>query len=108
MLSWFGKLPPCLLGIEACATAHDWARGSPSSGTRFTDPARLCDGLCPAQQERCDGRGSDLRGGEPSIAGNSRRPGDSASQILCLPARQPSRRRSTRGSEVVPENWTGC
>jgi transposase len=26
MLSWFSKLPPCLIGIEACATAHYWAR----------------------------------------------------------------------------------
>src|SRR5712671_5551704 len=26
MLSWFGKLPPCLIGIEACGTAHYWAR----------------------------------------------------------------------------------
>ena len=22
----FGKLPPCLVGIEACATSHYWAR----------------------------------------------------------------------------------
>jgi transposase len=26
VLAWFGKLPPCLVGIEACATAHYWAR----------------------------------------------------------------------------------
>ena len=26
MLTWFAKLPPCLVGMEACATAHDWAR----------------------------------------------------------------------------------
>jgi transposase len=26
MLKWFGKLPPCLIGSEACATAHYWAR----------------------------------------------------------------------------------
>jgi transposase len=26
LLNWFGKLPPCLIGIEACATAHYWAR----------------------------------------------------------------------------------
>jgi transposase len=26
MLKWFSKLPPCLIGIEACATAHCWAR----------------------------------------------------------------------------------
>jgi transposase len=26
VLSWFGKLPPCLIGMEACATAYYWAR----------------------------------------------------------------------------------
>ena len=26
MLAFFKKLPPCLIGMEACATAHYWAR----------------------------------------------------------------------------------
>lgn len=26
MLGWFGKLAPCLIGMEACSTAHYWAR----------------------------------------------------------------------------------
>jgi transposase len=26
VLEFFGKLPPCLVGIEACATAHHWGR----------------------------------------------------------------------------------
>jgi transposase len=26
VLSWFAKLPPCLIGIEACGTAHYWTR----------------------------------------------------------------------------------
>lgn len=26
MLSFFQKLPPCLIGMEACAGAHYWAR----------------------------------------------------------------------------------
>jgi transposase len=26
VLSYFAKLPPCLVGLEACATAHYWAR----------------------------------------------------------------------------------
>ena len=25
-MPFFEKLPPCLVGIEACATAHHWAR----------------------------------------------------------------------------------
>jgi transposase len=26
VLAWFARLPPCLVGIEACASAHHWAR----------------------------------------------------------------------------------
>ena len=26
LLAWFSKLPPCLVGMEACAGAHYWAR----------------------------------------------------------------------------------
>ena len=26
MLEFFQRLPPCLIGIEACASAHYWAR----------------------------------------------------------------------------------
>ena len=26
MLDYFGKLPPCLIGMEACSSAHYWAR----------------------------------------------------------------------------------
>ena len=26
LLRFFAKLPPCLIGIEACASAHHWGR----------------------------------------------------------------------------------
>jgi len=26
MLKFFAKLPPCLIGMEACASSHFWAR----------------------------------------------------------------------------------
>ncbi len=26
VLGFFEKLPPCLVGIEACATSHHWSR----------------------------------------------------------------------------------
>ncbi len=26
LLAYFGELPRCLVGIEACATSHHWAR----------------------------------------------------------------------------------
>ena len=28
MLPFFAKLPPCLVGIEACGTSHYWARAN--------------------------------------------------------------------------------
>lgn len=31
LLKFFEKLGPCLVGIEACGTAHHWARECPSS-----------------------------------------------------------------------------
>jgi transposase len=32
VLTYFSKLPPCLVGMEACATAHHWARELRSLG----------------------------------------------------------------------------
>jgi transposase len=26
LLHFFGNLPPCVMGMEACASAHHWAR----------------------------------------------------------------------------------
>jgi transposase len=34
VLGYFGKLPPCLVGMEACATAHYWARELSQLGHR--------------------------------------------------------------------------
>ena len=33
VLALFETLPPCLIGMEACATAHHWARELDRSGT---------------------------------------------------------------------------
>ena len=30
LLDFFDRLAPCLVGIEACAKTHHWARASPS------------------------------------------------------------------------------
>jgi hypothetical protein len=38
--AFFKALPPCLIGMEACATAHYWARSS--SQTRFKTRSPLC------------------------------------------------------------------
>ena len=34
MLEFFKALPPCLIGMEACATAHYWARELTKLGHR--------------------------------------------------------------------------
>ena len=41
MMPFFSKLPPCLIGIEACATAHHWARTLSTMGheVRLMPPA---------------------------------------------------------------------
>ena len=33
VFEFFAELPPCLVGMEACATAHHWARELKSLGT---------------------------------------------------------------------------
>ena len=34
VLTFFAKLQPTLIGIEACATSHYWARGLPAMGQK--------------------------------------------------------------------------
>ena len=41
VLRFFAKLPPCLVGMEACATAHHWGRELIKLGhtVKLTPPA---------------------------------------------------------------------
>jgi transposase len=41
LLAWFAKLPPCLIGMEACGTANHWARELTALGhtVRLVPPA---------------------------------------------------------------------
>jgi transposase len=41
MLTFFGAVPPCLIGMETCATAHHWARALTAIGheVRLIPPA---------------------------------------------------------------------
>ena len=54
VLGFFAKLPPCLIGLEACGGAHFWAREIAALGhqVRLMPPAY--EGL---RQTRQDGRG---------------------------------------------------
>ena len=48
VLTFFAKLAPCLVGMEACGSAHHWAREA--------DARALRQGLRQEGQERCSRR----------------------------------------------------
>ena len=50
VLDFFRRLPPCLVGLEACSSSHYWAREirRPRSPGAH-DPADLCEGLRQAR-----------------------------------------------------------
>src|SRR5262245_33003641 len=64
---FFAKLPPCTVGMEACGSAHHWARviGRYGHEVRLMPPAYVKP-YGEAEQERRSGCGGDLRGGEPA------------------------------------------
>ena len=39
VMAFFQKLPPCLVGIEACASSHHWSRELQRAATRSADAA---------------------------------------------------------------------
>jgi len=52
VLTFFKALPPCLIGMEACATAHYWAaRADEARSQGWSDAGEGCEGLRQAQQE---------------------------------------------------------
>src|SRR6516165_8269742 len=59
VLAFFQKLPPCLIGIEACATSHYWSRQLQALGHAGSwaygapDAAGVCEALRQAAEERC-------------------------------------------------------
>jgi transposase len=69
LLKLFGGLEPCLVGMEACATAHHWARelGALGHEVRLMPPAYVKAYVKrnkQAQQERRGRCRGDLRGGD--------------------------------------------
>ena len=67
MLRFFAKLPPCLVGIEACATSHYWARELVGLGHDVKlMPAHYMKPYVKRGQERRGRCGGDLRGGDPA------------------------------------------
>jgi transposase len=62
VLAFFQKLPPCLVGIEACASSHHWSRELQALGhtVRLMPPAYVKP-YVKRQKEQHHGRGGDLR-----------------------------------------------
>ena len=61
VMKFFAALPPCLVGMEACASAHYWARELRKAWSRGAfDAGEGREGLRQAQEERCGGRGGDM------------------------------------------------
>jgi transposase len=63
VLAFFEKLPPCLVGMEACASSHHWSRELQAFGhtVRLMPPAYVRPYV-----KRRNGRRGDLRGGHQS------------------------------------------
>ena len=68
LLPWLARLEPCLVGMEACGSAHYWAREIERLGhtVRLMSPT-VCYSLSERQQKRPQRRRSDLRGSHPAI-----------------------------------------
>ena len=61
MLAFFQKLPPCLVGIEACASAHHWSRELQAIGHSVRlMPAAYVRPYVKRHKERCHRRRGDL------------------------------------------------
>jgi transposase len=50
VLDFFANLPPCLIGMEACASSHHWARKLELLGARIARPYSQVNGpaVCEA------------------------------------------------------------
>ena len=82
MIAFFERLPPTAVAIEACGSAHHWARllGEIGHDVKLIAP-QLRQTLRQARQERCGGCRGAVRGGQPAEhalrAGQDRRPASS-------------------------------
>lgn len=64
MAAFFVNLPPCLIGMEACGSAHHWGAQAAEHGLQGSaDGSAVRQALRQNQQERCGRRRSHLRSG---------------------------------------------
>jgi transposase len=69
VLSWFTALPPCLVGMEACPTAHYWARelGRIGHEVRLIPPAYVKPYVRRQKNDRADAAAICEAVGRPSM-----------------------------------------
>jgi hypothetical protein len=68
VLAFFAKIPPCLVGLEACGTAHHWARELIALGHEARlMPPNYVKAYVKTQQARRGRCRGDLRGGSASV-----------------------------------------
>ncbi|EPE93633.1 IS1111A/IS1328/IS1533 insertion sequence transposase (plasmid) [Rhizobium grahamii CCGE 502] len=82
---FFKVLPPCLIGIEAGATGHHWARVLTALGHEVRlMPASYVKPYVKRQKNGCDGCRGDLRGGD--AADDALRSGEERGATECADA----------------------
>jgi transposase len=69
VLAWFAKLPPCLIGMEACGTANHWARELSALGhtVRLIPPAYAKPYVRRNKNDAADARAICEAVGRPSM-----------------------------------------
>ena len=68
LLEFFARLPACLVGIEACPTAHYWSRqlGALGHTVRVLPPSYV-KAYLKRSKKRCQRRCRNLRGGHATV-----------------------------------------
>src|SRR5438105_153051 len=91
VLPFFQKLPPCLVGIEACASSHHWSRELQSLGhkVRLMPPAYVKPYVKRQKNDATDAE-ADLRGREPAKHAIRRDQGARAAKLPDAPPHAPS------------------
>jgi hypothetical protein len=70
VVAFFQKLPPCLIGIEACASSHHWSRELQALGhtVRLMPPAYVKPYVKRQKNDMADGRPSRPQRGHGAAA----------------------------------------
>ena len=76
VLTFFEKLPPCLVGIEACASSHYWSRELSALGhtVQLMPPAAVKPYVKRQKNDAADAEASAKQSSEPTCGSSPLRP----------------------------------